>query len=366
VYRTRTTTARAARASALLSLAALAAGGMTALSATTASAAPCWTLPQPPPSCQEPGEPGEPDLPPPPPAAPTGVTAPSVLQTWVTVRWNDASSDEQGFRIQRQNRANGTVTTFTVGAGVTTYDDSSAAPSTPYRYSVSSYNANGQSGPVSVDVTTRPQPADVIGSATGSRIKGSSGGYSWDYLYLRGWALDFDRAGVIDVRIVHDGETISTMAAGATWSGLGTTYPGYGDNHGFEVSYIAPRTTKGTHTLCAVGVSVGGGADQQLGCVTYTQPGPPSAATALSATAREHTVDVAFTDAANDETGWYLQRSLDGGSSWAAVSSGGVVPGTGTRTTAVDYSTFAPGSGVCYRILMVNGYGQTPSAKVCL
>jgi hypothetical protein len=110
----------------------------------------------------------------------------------------------------------------------------------------------------------------------------------------------------------------------------------------------------------------GRGRDKDLGCVTYTQPGPPSAATNLAATSREHTVDVAFTDAANDETGRHLQRSLDGGSSWAAVTSGAAIAGTGSRTTAVDHSTFAPGSAVCYRILMVNSYGKTPSAKACL
>jgi hypothetical protein len=297
---------------------------------------------------------------------PTGVSAPSVLQTTVTLTWNDVAGDETAYRVTRQVRATGAATVFTLPANSTGWTDTGAAPNTAYRYFVGASNANGDSGSPSVDVTTHVRPADVIGTASGSRITGGSGAYRWDYVNIGGWALDFDTTGPVNVRIERDGVEYVTVPASTTYPGLNTANPGYGDAHGFSSSWIPLLSGKGTHTVCAVGVSVGGGADRQLGCVSYVQPGPPSAASNLAVTAKPYTTEVAFTDRADDETGWYLQRSADAGSSWVQVGSGPAVAGTGQRTTAVDYSTFAAGSGICYRVLMVNGYGQTPSDKVCL
>lgn len=335
------------------------------LTGTPAHAMPCWDLPSPPPTCVDPRDPEEDPLPEPP-AMPTNVTAPSVLQTWVTIAWKDNSGDETGFHVTRRNLATGSTTTFTVGAGTTSYNDSSATPDTPYRYSVAAYNAIGSSGAPTVDVRTRVQPADVIGTATGGVYTGTSwNGTKYTYLSFKGWALDFDRAGAIDVRFVEDGTKVlaTTPASAVAEVNLNAQYPGYGNNHGFSYPWLSLSTVKGPHTVCAIGVSVGGGADKQLGCVTYSSPGAPSAPTDLVITPKAYTTEVSFVDRADDETGWYLQRSTDDGGTWVQVTSGGATSGAGSRVTAVDYSTFA--GSVCYRVLAVNSYGQTASAKAC-
>jgi hypothetical protein len=73
---------------------------------------------------------------------------------------------------------------------------------------------------------------------------------------------------------------------------------------------------------------------------------------------------LAFTDNATDETGYVLQRSTDAQASWLSVGSQyPAISGSGSRGSATDYST--PPAGTCYRILMVNSYGNTPSAAVC-
>jgi hypothetical protein len=342
---------------------AVAFGGAGLLAAPAAQAKPCWDAPVPPPGCVEPTEPPDP---PSPPAMPTGLGAPSVLQTAVTLRWTDVAADETAYKVTRQARATGASTVFTLPAGSTGWTDTGAAPNTAYRYLVGAWNANGDSGSPSVDVTTKPKPADVAGTASGGRVTGGAGQYRWDYVWIGGWAIDFDTTGPVDVRIDRDGVPYATSSASAAYSGLNAQHPGYSDAHGFSVSWIPVLDGKGTHTVCATGVSVGGGADRQLGCVSYVQPGPPSAASDLAATARPYSTEVAFTDRADDETGWYLQRSADAGASWVQVGSGPATAGTGRRTTAVDYSTFAAGSGVCYRVLTVNDYGQTPSGQTCL
>ncbi|MFN8076487.1 MAG: fibronectin type III domain-containing protein [Kineosporiaceae bacterium] len=295
---------RIAAAALALTLGASVAGVLTG---TPAQAMPCWDLPSPPPTCVDPNDPGE-DPQPEPPFMPTNVTAPSVLQTWVTVAWKDNSGDETGFRVIRENLATHAISTFTAPAGATSYGDSTAAANTPYRYTVRAYNAVGDSGGLSVDVRTHEQPADVIGSASGGVYSGTNWyGTKYSYVSFTGWALDFDRAGTIDVRFVQDGGTVlaTTTASAASGLGLAAKYPGYGDNHGFTYSWLPLSTVKGPHTVCAIGVSVGGGADKQLGCVTYTSPGAPSAPTDLTITPKAYTTEVVFTDRADDETGWY-------------------------------------------------------------
>lgn len=336
------------------------------LTGTSAQAMPCWDLPSPPPTCVDPNDPGDGDPQPEPPVMPTSVSAPSVLQTWVTVAWKDNSADETGFHVTRENLATHATARFTVGANATSYNDATASANTPYRYYVSAFNAVGDSGAPSVDVRTHEQPADVIGTASGGVYTGTSwNGTKYTYVSLTGWALDFDRAGTIDVQFVEDGsKVLSTMtASAANGVDLNATYPGYGSNHGFTNSWIGLSTVKGPHTVCAVGISVGGGADKQLGCVSYTSPGAPSAPTDLVITPKAYTTEVSFVDRANDETGWYLQRSLNDGGSWVQVTSGGATAGSGGRVTAVDYSTFS--QPVCYRVLAVNSYGQTASEKTC-
>jgi hypothetical protein len=83
------------------------------------------------------------------PAAPFGSDVSSVSST-VTVTWNDASTvpAETGFKLYRAPNVGGVPGTWalqdTVGAGLETWDDVGVAPGF-YHYSVTSYNATGES-----------------------------------------------------------------------------------------------------------------------------------------------------------------------------------------------------------------------------
>jgi hypothetical protein len=116
--------------------------------------------------------------------------------------------------------------------------------------------------------------------------------------------------------------------------------------------------------VCVRATNVGGGSDFDLYCGSYSVAGPPSAATALTLTNTGTSMVIGFTDNANDETGYVLQRSTDAQASWLSVGSQyPAISGTGSRGSATDYST--PPAGTCYRILMVNSSGNTPSAAIC-
>jgi hypothetical protein len=341
-------------------LAVTAAAGVAGLAVTLATAAPalamnpcdsdnppdtCWTY----------------DPPPATPSAPASLTAPSVLQTSVTLQWADQSSNETGFVIRRV--VSGTTTSYlSAPANATSFTDNAAPAARYIEYYVSAQNCVdgicSTSSSVRVAVQTHQQPADPTGGLSSSSSLGS-----WGFYSISGWAIDYDTTGPLQVSLELDGAVLETKTANSAYSGLNASYPGYGDNHGYGF-YTGKSTVKGTHTLCVRATNVGGGADANLVCSSYTVFGPPSAATALTLTNTGTSMVVGFTDNANDETGYVLQRSTDAQASWLSVGSQyPAVSGSGSRGSATDYSS--PPAGTCYRILMVNSYGNTPSAAVC-
>ncbi len=63
-----------------------------------------------------------------------------------TLTWEDHSSDELGFKIERKTESKGTYREIaTVGPNTTTYIDTGLSHATTYYYRVRAYNSNGHS-----------------------------------------------------------------------------------------------------------------------------------------------------------------------------------------------------------------------------
>jgi hypothetical protein len=86
-------------------------------------------------------------MPPPLPAAPSGLNATAATSTRINLTWTDNSSNESGFRIERCKNPN--CTSFAqiaqVGAGITTFADTTVSKNTAYSYRVRAFNAAGNS-----------------------------------------------------------------------------------------------------------------------------------------------------------------------------------------------------------------------------
>jgi FtsP/CotA-like multicopper oxidase with cupredoxin domain len=119
-----------------------------------------------------------------PPAAPSNLVAQasalSVNPPTVTLTWRDNSTNEFGFTIQRATNSAFTLglTTFAVGANVTTYTDTAVALHTTYYYRVLAFNPAGNSAPSNTARVTTPgqlpkAPSGLAGSAV--RITGNNG-----------------------------------------------------------------------------------------------------------------------------------------------------------------------------------------------
>jgi hypothetical protein len=297
---------------------------------------------------------------PPTPAAPTALTAPSVLQTSVTLQWTDNASNETQYQIRRV--VSGVTSYLSAPANSTSFTDTTAPAARYIEYYVSAKNCQygtcSASSAPRVAVQTHQQPANPTGGLSSSSSPGT-----WGYYSLSGWAIDWDTTAPLQVSLTLDGAVIETKTANSAYSGLNASNPGYGDNHGYYF-YTGKTTVKGTHTLCVRATNVGGGVDTNVWCGSYVVYGPPSAATNLTLTNTGTSMVIGFTDNANDETGYVLQRSTDAQASWLSVGSQySAIGGSGSRGAATDYST--PPAGTCYRILMLNSYGNTPSAAIC-
>ncbi len=121
--------------------------------------------------------------PPPPPLAPTSVTAIAVSISQVNITWQDNSSDEYGFTVQRCMGA-GCTTFADVGslpANSITFSDNFLSSNTTYRYRVAVFNQWGTSYSQPAQVTTLNQPP--IATLTWSCKNGQcsfDGRGSWD------------------------------------------------------------------------------------------------------------------------------------------------------------------------------------------
>lgn len=80
-----------------------------------------------------------------PPLAPSRLTARAVSDTRINLSWRDASTNEEGFEIERKSGGADWSLLQTVPAGTRSYQDGAAAASTAYSYRVRARNGGGTS-----------------------------------------------------------------------------------------------------------------------------------------------------------------------------------------------------------------------------
>lgn len=80
------------------------------------------------------------------PIPPSGLTAATITSTQINLSWNDNSTNEDGFGIQRKQGTDGTWDEInTVPADTASYEDADVLPGNTYFYRVYAFNANGNS-----------------------------------------------------------------------------------------------------------------------------------------------------------------------------------------------------------------------------
>lgn len=90
------------------------------------------------------------------PAAPSSLTATAGSATRVNLTWTDNSNNETGFIIQRSSNGGGWSQIATVGAGATSYSDTTVRKKQKYQYRVLAYNTYGNSAWSNVATVNTP------------------------------------------------------------------------------------------------------------------------------------------------------------------------------------------------------------------
>lgn len=112
-----------------------------------------------------------------PPMAPSGLNAPTITDTSVTLVWTDNSTDESGFRVYQNDSL-----VHTTAADVTEHSVSGLTPGNAYIFGVSAWNNYGESSKTTLTVVTLSDDTTADAIFFSEYIEGSSNNKSLEII----------------------------------------------------------------------------------------------------------------------------------------------------------------------------------------
>ena len=266
-----------------------------------------------------------------PPAAPSSLGATPISGTQINISWSDNSGYESNFKIERKTGAGGSWSQITtVGANTTSYSNTGLSPDTTYYYRVRANNASGDSGYTNeANATTTPNAPTGL-SATAAA--GPQANLSWT-----------------DASASETGYKIEKkVGAGGTWSQIatvGASVTSYSDTDvtgggGGNTYYYRVRAYNATNS----GYS-------NEATVSFVVPNAPTNLTVADLT--NGNVRLSWTDNADSETGFKLQRKTGAAGTWSQVAA------PAANATSQDDSGLTPQSVYYYRVAASNLSGDS-------
>ena len=247
------------------------------------------------------------------PNTPTGVGATGNSATSVTVAWTDNSSGETFYEVQRSTGGAWTTLTSTLAANTTSYTDTTAVEATAYQYRVRG-NRNGTESAYSSIATVTTVPAAPSGvnvtSSTSSRV-------------TLGWTDN--SSGETGFRVLRSTDGGTTWAQSGTPGANSTTFSDNSITEGIAYTYLVQAYN-----------TAGNSANSNITTANIVPAAPTGLAT-TSVTAGS--VALTWTNHSAHQTGFYVERSTDGGTTWTQLAdvTGGATVYTDTTTEASSY-----------------------------
>ena len=326
-----------------------------------------------------------------PPAAPSGLAATAASQSEVALDWADNSSDESGFNLERSLNALDFVQIASLPANTTSYLDNSLQADTLYSYRVRAWNSAGNSGysQVATAATNAPPPvvdqlasADlpVAGTVTGNyqstwsadgqyetiqeRLSGGKASRRYGYLEHK-WAISVKPGNSVvlyanvQTSTTADSFTFAYSTDNASFIDMFTVSAGSSGAQQFVLPaslngtlYVRVRdNTRKAGQATAYSVQV----DQLLVRSESSAGTPaPDAPDALSAVPQgTDQVLVSWVDGSDNESGFKIERQVDGSGPWTQVYV------ADPDTVSYQDTGLQPGTLYTYRAQAFNGGGAS-------
>jgi fibronectin type 3 domain-containing protein len=271
----------------------------------------------------------------PPPAAPGGLSA-SAGNAQVVLGWS-ASSGATSYALKRATVSGGPYTTIASGIATTGYTDNSVSNGVTYHYVVNASNAGGTS-PDSSQVSATPlPPAPPAPTGVAATAGNAQVGLSWN-----------TSAGATSYTVKR--ATVSGGPYGTVQSGLaGTSYTDTSVANGTTYFYVVTATNSNGES----------GNSNQASATPVAPPAVPATPSNLAANAVSRTqVNLGWSDNANNETGYSIERSTKPNTGFAVVAS------VGANVASYADASVAANKQYYYRVRAVNGAGNSGYSNV--
>lgn len=266
---------------------------------------------------------------PPLPAAPSGTNATLTSGGTVAIAWIDNSSTEDGFRVERSQDGGGTWTTaHSIGADATSTTDYGRTVEQLVCYRVFAFNGQGDSPPSNSDCTTPPAGPTNL-TATASDPQGID--LAWT-----------DNSSVEEGYEVQRTDGIVAYTTIANLPANSTTYRDLGVISDITYRYVVWAKKDG-------GISEASNIASAAAATV-----PPNAPSGTEVTPSGSWVSVRWTDNSLNEDAFRIERSTDGGMTWATVATASYEFGDGPLPTEQQ---------VCYRVFAFNDRDDSPPSN---
>ena len=264
------------------------------------------------------------------PSAPTNLKAAAVSGSQINLTWSDTSNNEKGFKIERKSGSGSFSQIVTVGANTTSYSDTGLLTGVTYTYRIRAFNDAGDSeysAEASAITGVAPAaPSDLqVEAVSNSRIE-----LSWK-----------------DNSNNETGFKIERKASGGSFTQIatvGANASSYTDTSGFSagVTYtyrVRAYNSIGDSPYCSeAGVTMG--------------VAPASAANLSATVVSKSQIKLTWTDRANNETGFKIERKVEGGS-YSHVAT------VDRNVTSYTDSGLSAGKTYYYRVRAYNSNGNS-------
>ena len=286
-----------------------------------------------------------------PPSAPSNLSAsPSSTnpQTKINLSWNDTSSGEDGFTIERALDGNNFLFLAQNDANDSTYTDSNLSSGTTYWYRVMATNSGGASGLSNVasaqtESATPPDPPNAPASLSANSNSGSPEdtiNLSWN-----------------DMSNDEDSFTIERSINGSSFQTVG-------QNNANDATYTDSNLNSGTIYWYRVKAVNSGGASTSNtdSAQTSEPPPPPPPADPPSAPSNPSPADGATNVDRNSDLSWSGDPDADSYDVYFGQSNPPPLHQSGVTSTALSLSRLPRNKNFYWKVVAVNSGGTASSS----